>query len=67
MINKNEINRLAQEQKVRTATIDKDWVSRPSGSEPPPTPSRRDVAASGGDSASGQCEIMLQVLYDLTK
>ncbi|GHT54557.1 hypothetical protein AGMMS49982_19420 [Bacteroidia bacterium] len=26
MISKNEINRLAQEQKVRTATIDKDWV-----------------------------------------
>jgi predicted nucleotidyltransferase component of viral defense system len=26
MIDKNEINRLAQEQKVRTATIDKDWV-----------------------------------------
>ena len=26
MIGKNEINRLAQDQKVRTATIDKDWV-----------------------------------------
>jgi predicted nucleotidyltransferase component of viral defense system len=26
MISKNEINKLAQEQKVRTATIDKDWV-----------------------------------------
>ena len=26
MITKNEINRLAQEQKVRTTTIDKDWV-----------------------------------------
>jgi len=26
MISKNEINRLAQEQKVRTTTIDKDWV-----------------------------------------
>jgi len=26
MISKNEINRLAQEQKVRTATIDKDWM-----------------------------------------
>jgi len=26
MISKNEINRLAQEQKVRTATIEKDWV-----------------------------------------
>ena len=26
MISKNEINRLAQERKVRTATIDKDWV-----------------------------------------
>ncbi|GHU95876.1 hypothetical protein FACS1894156_6150 [Bacteroidia bacterium] len=26
MISKNEINRLATEQKVRTATIDKDWV-----------------------------------------
>jgi predicted nucleotidyltransferase component of viral defense system len=26
MIGKNEINRLAQEQKVRTATIDRDWV-----------------------------------------
>lgn len=26
MISKNEINRLAQEQKVRTATIDKDWA-----------------------------------------
>ena len=26
MISKNEINKLALEQKVRTATIDKDWV-----------------------------------------
>jgi predicted nucleotidyltransferase component of viral defense system len=26
MISKNEISRLAQEQKVRTATIDKDWA-----------------------------------------
>jgi predicted nucleotidyltransferase component of viral defense system len=26
MISKNEISRLAQEQKVRTATVDKDWV-----------------------------------------
>ena len=26
MISKNEINKLAQEQKVRTTTIDKDWV-----------------------------------------